>query len=581
MKFIILENKNQGLEYLKNIDNFKGVTPITFNFETEELLSEHNINFKIGESYGNHSVYKNTHKDSIRLTKEICKKININYRGIDLFQLFYADLILFFIDSLTHLKILKQIKKEEKIKEMIFFKNTASDFNNVIHVRIGMSLFEENVKIINYKDVNKKKKEKFLKFIGYFQNIISKIKLSLVKEEENKIFFCGNKNVFGNVIKELNKNKKNKIFRCSNSLQKSFFINKKYVPFFQLLGLKTKHKKKLIKDIKNFQKETISLRFLDDLSLEKELIPILKEWIFYYLEVKFLEISKIINQMIKLIIKKKINLIILYADFNNFEKTFAQIGNLFNIPSIVVQHGIIGNETGFMPKSADYLLAFGERSKKRLIDFGYPKKNIILTGSPQFDKYKDLNIKIKTNKQKKIVFIMGDSNNPEREISKEKWKIVYEMMFKALKKFPEYELIIKCKGEGDLYTLPEFIAKKENFQNMSNIININPIDLISDAEMVIITNSTMIFDALLLNKPVISINFKEFEKFFCYKDLKSVQTVHNQKELEEAIIKNKIQTKEDLLEIKKTLKEELSNLNGKASKRVVDVINNILYNHEN
>ena len=63
--------------------------------------------------------------------------------------------------------------------------------------------------------------------------------------------------------------------------------------------------------------------------------------------------------------------------------------------------------------------------------------------------------------------------------------------------------------------------------------------------------------------------------------MKSVQTVHNQKELEEAIIKNKIQTKEDLLEIKKTLKEELSNLNGKASKRVVDVINNILYNHEN
>jgi len=574
-KFVIIENKNQALEYLKNIKRFEGVTPITFNFEPEKLLLENKITFKVGEAYGAPSLHKDTQKNSIRLTKEICKKININYRGIDLFQLFYYELIFFLNSSLMQLKILKKIKEREKIGDMIIFNNIAPD-NEEIYSKITAKVFESNLRVIKYKYLNKKNYN-FLEFIGYLQNIISKIKLSLVKEEENKIFFCGNKNIFENVIKELNKDKINKIFRCNNSLQKSFFVNKEYIPFYRLLGLKTRHQERLIEDIKNFNKKPNNLQFLEDLDLEKELIPVLREWIFYYIKVRFLEISGVINEMIKLMEKKNINLIMLDADVNPFEKTFAQVGKMFNIPSIVVQHGVIGGELGFFPKFADYFLVFGKKGQEILIKHGYPKKNIIITGSPQFDRY--INQKIETNKQKKIIFIMGGLANSDVGISKEKWKKVYEMLFKALKKFPEYKLIIKLKkGDRDLAGLPEIIAKKENFQNLEVITSISPIKLLSGADMVILTDSTMVFDALLLDKPVISINFKELEKFFCYKYLKPVKTVHNQKELESAIKKSKTQTKKQLLEIRKALKTELFELDGKASERVVDVINKLLLN---
>lgn len=576
-KFIILENKDQAEEYLKGIKMFDKITPITFNFEAEELLTKYKMNFKVGEKYETPFLYKGIYKRSIELTNEVCKKINIKYRGINLFQLFYINLILFFNFSSRYLRILREIKKKEKIKEIIIFKKIPQNFNDKIFSEIAAKVFKNNLRIIESRRLNKKD-SRFLKFAGHLQNVISKIRLNLVKKEENKIFFCGNKKIFENIIEKLNKNKKNKIFRCSDALQKSFFINKRYISFYKFVGLKTKHQKRLIEDIEDFNKKTNNLQFLEDLNLEKELIPVLREWISYYLKFRFLEISGIINKMIKLIMKKKINLIMLYADINAFEKTLAQVGKRFNIPSIVIQHGVIGTEAGFVPKSADYFLAFGKKSKEILINYGYPKKDIVITGSPQFDKY--INQKIEKNKQKKIVFIMGpptDENiNPELDVSKEKWKKVYEMLFKALNKFPEYKLIIKWKGKGELDNLPEIIAKKENFQNMRIIDNINPIDLLSDADMVILTNSTMVFDALLLDKPVISINFKELEKFFNYKDLIPVRTVHNQKGLEMAIKKSKTQTKKELLEIKKSLNAELFKLDGGASDRVVNFINKLL-----
>jgi len=572
-KFIILENENQAKEYLKNIKGFDGVIPITFNFEAEELLLKHNLSFKVGEAYETPTFYKNLQKSSIRLTKKICKKIDVKYRGIDLFQLFYAELVFFLNCSLMHLKILKKIKKEEGIKEIIILENTQKNPNEETYSRIAEEIFKADLKKIKYK-IDKKENE-FLKIVGYAQNIISKIRLNSVEKEKNKIFFCGNKKLFENLINEINKNKKNKIFRCSDALQKSFFVNKKYISFYRFSGLKTVHQKELIKNIENFKKETNNLQFLGYLNLEKELIPILKEWIYYYLKVKFLDVSVVINQMMDLMRKKKVNLIMLYADVNVFEKTLAQVGKRFGIPSILIQHGIIGGETGFVPKSADYFLAFGKKSKELLINCGYPEENIIITGSPQFDKY--VNRRIRKDKQNKIIFIVEEPTNPEKNISKEKWKKVYEMLFKALKKFPKYKLIIKLrKSKGDLDKLPEVIAKKENFQSLEIVRDINPLKLLSGADMVILTDTTMVFDALLLNKPVISINFKELEKFFCYKYLKPVKTVHNQKELEIAIEKSKTQTKKELLEIREALKKELYKLDGKASVRIINFINNIL-----
>jgi len=580
-EFIILKNKNQASEYLMNFKKFEGFTPIVFNLEAEALLLENKKEFKTEEEFERHILCKDIEKLSIKTIEKICEEIDIKHREINLFQLFYQEFTTFLINLIRNLRILKEINKLG-IKKIIIFENINQDSDLDVYSKIAKEIFKDNLKIIKYKSnlINKNNNVgKISEIADSIQNFISKIKVSLLKKTDNKIFFCGNKNTFEHIIKRFPK-KKNKIIKCNDVLQKSLFINKRYIPFYKFSGLKTKYQEELIKNIKNFKRETNNLQFLDNLNLEKELVPILRGQIYYYLNVKFLKISEVINEMLNLIKKKKIDLIMLYADVNPFEKTFAQVGKMFNIPSIVIQHGIIGSKRGFLPKSADYILVFGEESKKQLIKWGYPKNSIIITGSPQFDKY--ANIKIEKKQKNKIVFIMDtiDFNCPLSY-----WKKVYKILFKTLKKFPEYKLIIKWRDDKTLLRLPKLIGNEVGFYNYSilkdNLFKkVCPVKLFADSDIVILTGSTMVFDAFLSKKPVISIYIKRINVPKDFGGHTPIKIIHNQKSLEKAINKSKKQTKKDFPEIKKYLKKELFKLDGKASDRVVDFINKLI-NKEN
>lgn len=578
-RYIILENKNQATEYLDNIQKFQGVIPIVFSLSAEALLLKNKISFKIGEEYANNKPLPTL---SIKKIEEIIKKVEIEYRGIDLFQLFYDELTAFLISFRRYFNILKNMKEREKIGELTIFENINKNPHEELYSRIAKEIFKEKIRVIKYR-VNKKR-NRIVELAGFFQNLLAELIVIASKRTNRKIFFCGNKNIFELIIKNLPE-KRNKIFRCSDVLQKSFFVKGRYVPAYRIKELKTKQQKELIKDILSFKTETKNLKFLENLGLEKELIPILKEWISYYVEVRFLEVSGIIDKIIELIRKRKIDLILLYNDVNVFEKTLAQVGRKFNVPSIVIQHGIIGNRRGFLPKSADYLLVFGEQSKKQLMKFGYPKESIIITGSPQFDKYSTIAREYQQNHEKKrIVFIMGSLCSeglvPEVEISKERWKQVYFMLFNVLKKFPEYELVIKWKGRENLDFLPLLIGR-ENLQKTKIASNANPIELLSSADTIILTDSTMALDALLLGKPVISINFKDNEKVFKekevnpYKNSGPIINIYNEKQLEDAIKKIK-SNKTDNSKTKVYLEKELFKLDGKASERVVKFIVDLL-----
>lgn len=141
-----------------------------------------------------------------------------------------------------------------------------------------------------------------------------------------------------------------------------------------------------------------------------------------------------------------------------------------------------------------------------------------------------------TNKD--IIFIGGscrDNLSPETDYCIEDWKNVYTMLFEALKKFPSYRLVLKEKGEGALSPLPMFIANKVGFDKKRILIlrNIDPISLMQNSNLVISTDSTMILDALSLNKEVISIRIKRIDKYYPFNHLKKIMhMIYNEKELE-------------------------------------------------
>ncbi len=55
------------------------------------------------------------------------------------------------------------------------------------------------------------------------------------------------------------------------------------------------------------------------------------------------------------------------------------------IPSIVLQHGVPRVAFGFVPLAADWFFAWGESSRRQLVDFGVPGERIAVTGSARHD----------------------------------------------------------------------------------------------------------------------------------------------------------------------------------------------------
>lgn len=577
-KFVLIENKSQVEEYLKQRKKFKGFIPITVSFEAEELLYDNKIKFKQDDDYESGFLYKEVYSLALKETKEVCKTIKINYRGIDLFTLFYMNLFRFLGMSNRFLKLLKRIKDVKEI--VIFDSNSDPTSEKEICSRIAQEVFRGKTKIIKY-TLENKKNNFLIQIVGYFQNFLSNTILTLSTKKDNKIFFCEGKVKIIPVINELLKNKRNKMFRCHSDLKKSFVIGKKYIPFYQFSKEKSIYGKRLLEDIKKFKRDNKDFSFLDNIGIEKERLPSLKKWIDYYLKIKLLEMSEIINHIIRLIKKNKIDFILVYADTTPFEKTLVQVGRMFNIPSAVLQHGNpMGTEAGFYPLSANFLLAFGENHKQKFIRMGIPENRIIITGSPQFDKY--TNEKIKITKDKKIVYIAssGDSTShvPGIDMTKKEQKKDLREVINIMKKFPEYKLVVKGREGWDMNPLIGIIAKEEKFNNLEFVESATPLEFLPDAEIVIIEISTLAFDALLLDKPVISKRIKEYDKLFSsYKDSKTIKTVYTPKQLEKALkYCKKKRTEKSNLERKKYLEGELFKLDGQASKRVAKVINKLI-----
>ncbi len=335
--------------------------------------------------------------------------------------------------------------------------------------------------------------------------------------------------------------------------------------------------KELNESIYNLLKKIKNMNFSNILNKESSLL--FKNWLSNLISERFIEIAKIIDEIIYLAKKRKINLVLLDDSINTFERTIALVCKKIGVSTMVIQHGLMG---GAIPPITDYVLAFGEESKKKYVEIGFPKEKIIVTGSPQYDSLiEESGIANRLKKSKKILYIVDAVNNneliPNYHLTKKEQKEILRILYKVIeKKFPDYKLIVKGRKNWDLNNLPKFIAKQENFKNLEFLIETNKMELLKSARIVIIHYTTMGLEAMIFDKPIISIEFKGLEKWNNFTNMNNVKMVYNEKQLENAIKKSLNESEKDKKEREKTLKNELYKLDGKATQRAVNFINNLL-----
>ncbi|MDP2628699.1 MAG: hypothetical protein Q8P15_02250, partial [Nanoarchaeota archaeon] len=212
-------------------------------------------------------------------------------------------------------------------------------------------------------------------------------------------------------------------------------------------------------------------------------------------------------------------------------------GKLFKIPTFVLQHGMAGYELGFYPFSADYFIAFGEESKHRLKNFGLPEEKVFALGHPQFEKY----LNQRTKRTKIISYITTTARStdflPEVDPSKKNQKDILRIIFRAMKNFPKYKLIVKGREGWDMNNLAKQIAKEENFHNFEVVEKTDSSKLLRNSDVLLVNNSTMVLDALLLKKDVISVTCKGISHFYNSPFTKPIKKVFDEKQLGKEIRK--------------------------------------------
>lgn len=311
--------------------------------------------------------------------------------------------------------------------------------------------------------------------------------------------------------------------------------------------------------------------------------------------IKFIELSK------KIIDTEKINIIVLACEnCPPINRAFTVAGNLKGIPIWAIQHGII--LPYFDESIADYgwttdelrcnsskysvlpskICVYGDYTKNTLIELGYPQDRIVVTGQPRYDLLinavydKEKIIKeLGLDPNRKVVLLMTQAF-PQIE----KRELLFNTVAKAAEKLDQEQLVVK----------PHPSESKKWYQDRVKRFNAN-IKILSEkfdtykaiyiADVILAMFSTTIIEARILDTPVILVNITKKEVITPYAK-NSVASAYKD-DLVPAI-KNALYNEEVHKELAKARKkfvyEHAYKQDGKASKRVADLITQMIEESE-
>jgi hypothetical protein len=261
------------------------------------------------------------------------------------------------------------------------------------------------------------------------------------------------------------------------------------------------------------------------------------------------------------------------------------------IPTIGIQHGTMGYHTNAVHTKEEVskkmsclspyfpiptkTAVWGEDTKRFLIKYGnYPKENIVITGNPRYDvlAFKDRiynkkqtkeTYKIKTNK--KILLLCTNPVVNEADMIKKVCKVA-----KKLNVF----LIIKPHPAEYFTNMHEKIAKKY-LKDYIIAKGADTFELLYICDLLITPMSTVIYEAMIFEKPTILVNFSNLKDYIDFSFEKALILVNDINSLEKYI--KKILYEKNYIKCLKKYMADFRYRNtykndGKASLRVIQLI---------
>lgn len=302
---------------------------------------------------------------------------------------------------------------------------------------------------------------------------------------------------------------------------------------------------------------------------------------FFYILILYYEICK------KIIKMENIKIIILTSQSGFFEKCMLAAAKTLNLPSIQIQHGIgLGILDVTYPTKR---LVFSDDYKKELIENGLKKENIIVTGPIIFDDIiinKNTNPRKKEKRKKTNILIATGSFIEDSLLSKKKYFKKIKKLLTVIQKINNTSVIIKLHPREKYETEYQKILNELKFYRAEVLQKISRerfYNLIRECDSFINFGSTTAFEAMIIDKPIvtielISLNKSIFKDNFCQiiKNSGATININYNEDLKGGIEKSL--KNEEIFKIKRKefVKKYCYKVDGKAYERTVDYIYSLI-----
>jgi hypothetical protein len=194
------------------------------------------------------------------------------------------------------------------------------------------------------------------------------------------------------------------------------------------------------------------------------------------------------------------------------------------IPSICLQHGILGGPEAYLPVFSTKVAVYGQYEKDWYIERGLPENRIAITGHPRFDDIfiqnhlprTDFQKKYNLNPQKKYVLLATQPGNI----------LLWSKLIEILAKQREIEVIIK-PHPWELSRGPDRMAVYELYSNKYQSVKlilkkgVNLYDILANVDIVVVNLSTAGLEAMMFRKPLFILSDMPFDYYDKMKDFTS------------------------------------------------------------
>jgi len=227
----------------------------------------------------------------------------------------------------------------------------------------------------------------------------------------------------------------------------------------------------------------------------------------------------------------------------------------------------------FFPVAVDEIAVWGDSSKKQLINEGAPKEKIIVTGAPQFDNLIEFNAKMEEDIKKEINL---DTSKKYILFTTQTLPYMEEAVrcvCKAVKSIPPLQLVIKTHPSEYSTKKYERIIKESGVDGILTKKYLH--HLIKGCSAMLTVASTTGLEALIMRKPLITINLSGKPDIMPYAESGAALGVYKPENIKPAI-KSMLENKDIREKLAKKAKLFIYDLcykmDGKASERIANLI---------